>query len=213
MPWIDHPNITAILWPGLPGQESGNSLADVITGKVNPSGRLPYTIAKRLEDYNVHIDPHPVIKYSEKLLLGYKWFDYANIEPLFPFGYGLSYTKFRYSKLKLNISDSTMYESQDIKVRATALIENYGYVDGAEIVQLYLSFPEKTSSPLKQLRGFEKVFLKHGEEEEVIFELGRNELSIWDTTINAWTVPNGEFAIHIGASSRDIRKFTSFTIG
>lgn len=217
MPWIDHPNITAILWPGLPGQESGNSLADVITGKVNPSGRLPYTIAKRLEDYNVHIDPRTVVKYSEKLLLGYKWFDHAKIEPLFPFGYGLSYTRFKYSELKIETNTSVVYEKShkvvhNISVVATTTIENYGYVDGAEVAQLYLSFPKNTGSPPKQLRGFERVFLKHGTGEKVMFELGKNELSIWDITTNTWTVPFGRFTIYVGASSRDIREFDSFTI-
>ncbi|CAO3629970.1 unnamed protein product [Mucor hiemalis] len=144
MPWIGHPNIKAVLWPGLPGQESGNSLADIVTGKVNPSGRLPYTIAKKASDYNVKPDPSDVINYSEKLLMGYKWFDHANIEPLFSFGHGLSYTKFVYSNLKVSSADK---KAKNIKVIATISVKNTGPVDGAEVVQAYLSFPESAGEP------------------------------------------------------------------
>ncbi|KAG1315549.1 hypothetical protein G6F60_008026 [Rhizopus arrhizus] len=126
MPWIDHPNIKAVVWPGLPGQESGNSLADVLTGKVNPSGRLPYTIAKKASDYNVKIDPSAEVVYKEKLLMGYKWFDAQNITPQFPFGHGLSYTNFTYSDLN-------------------------GSLDGAEVVQAYLNFPKSIKESPKVL--------------------------------------------------------------
>lgn len=210
MPWINHPNIKAVLWPGLPGQESGNSLADIITGKVNPSGRLPYTIAKESSDYNVHPDPKNVVQYSEELLMGYKWFDHANIEPLFPFGHGLSYTKFDYSKLKV---DAKVFENdKNVEVTATVSIKNAGDLDGAEVVQAYVSFPKNAGEPPKLLRGFEKVFLKHGNEETVEFVLTKTELSIWDTDVHAWVIPSGEFTLHIGASSRDIRESASFTI-
>ncbi|KAI9362167.1 glycoside hydrolase superfamily [Pilaira anomala] len=220
MPWINHPNIKAVLWPGLPGQESGNSLADVVTGKVNPSGRLPYTIAKNEEDYNAPIDPKMVVEYTEKLLVGYKWFDHAKIEPLFPFGHGLSYTKFDYSKLKVKAKAS--YEKKDkndktkvlkdATVKVTVTVSNTGAVDGAEIVQLYLSHPESAGSPLKQLRGFEKVFVKKGKKENVDIELSKTELSIWDVEKKAWVIPTGKFTVHIGASSRDIRQSSSFTL-
>ncbi|KAG1291201.1 hypothetical protein G6F66_008014 [Rhizopus arrhizus] len=126
MPWIDHPNIKAVVWPDLPGQESGNSLADVLTGKVNPSGRLPYTIAKMASDYNVKIDPSAEVVYKEKLLMGYKWFDAQNITPQFPFGHGLSYTNFTYSDLN-------------------------GSLDDTEVVQAYLNFPESIKESPKVL--------------------------------------------------------------
>ncbi|KAG2233832.1 glycoside hydrolase superfamily [Thamnidium elegans] len=216
MPWINHPNIKAVLWPGLPGQESGNSLADVVTGKVNPSGRLPYTIAKREEDYNAGISQELVIPYEERLLMGYKWFDHAKIEPLFPFGYGLSYTKFDYSKLSVKAKAS--YDKKDKKtikdatVKASISIKNAGHVEGAEIVQAYLSFPKSAGSPPQQLRGFEKVFLKKGKKETVKFELTKTELSIWDEGTETWVIPSGKFTINIGASSRDIRKSSSFTL-
>ncbi|GAA5794802.1 hypothetical protein HPULCUR_000149 [Helicostylum pulchrum] len=217
MPWIDHPNIKAVLWPGLPGQESGNSLADIVTGKVNPSGRLPYTIAKKAEDYGsgASISTDLVIPYQEKLLVGYKWFDHAKIEPLFPFGYGLSYTKFNYSQLKVKANSSygdSKNVVNDATVDASISIRNGGPVEGAEIVQAYLSFPSSAGSPPKQLRGFEKILLQKGEKGTVEFKLGKTELSIYDAETESWVIPSGQFKLHIGASSRDIRKVAKFTL-
>lgn len=216
MPWINHPNVKAVLWPGLPGQESGHSLTDIITGKVNPSGRLPYTIAKREEDYNVEIDLDQVVEYSEKLLMGYKWFDHAGIEPLFPFGYGLSYTTFKYNniivKTQVFYDDDSRKMISNAIVKASINVRNYGRYDGAEIVQAYLSFPKSANSPPQQLRGFEKIFLKQGQNETVEFDLGKTELSIWDISASTWVIPAGEFIIGIGASSRDIRMSIGFTL-
>ncbi|KAI8359791.1 glycoside hydrolase superfamily [Blakeslea trispora] len=206
MPWIDHPNIKAVVWPGLQGQESGNTLADIVFGRVNPSGRLPYTIAKQASDFNVKPDPSQNVVYSEKLLVGYKWFDHAKIEPLFSFGHGLSYTTFDYSKLKISVDKKTS------SVKASIVIENTGALDGAEVVQVYLSFPDNVGEPPKHLRGFEKVFLKKGKKETVKFELSKIDVSIWNTVANKWTVPSGKFTLHIGASSRDIRQSASFTV-
>lgn len=208
MPWVDHPNIKAIVWPGLPGQESGNSLADIITGKVNPSARLPYTIAKDASDYNAKPSPDADIEYSEKLLMGYKWFDHKNITPQYEFGYGLSYTSFKYDNLKVNAKR----DGKSSKVTATVSVKNSGSVDGAEIVQAYLTFPDSTGEPPKLLRGFEKVFIKKGKYETVKFTLGSTELSIWDTESASWVIPSGKFILHIGASSRDIKKSASFTL-
>ncbi|KAG2233303.1 hypothetical protein INT48_007739 [Thamnidium elegans] len=213
MPWADHPNIKAILWPGLAGQKSGNSLADIVTGKVNPSGRLPYTIAKQEQDHSAGISKEAVIVYEEKLLMEYKWFDHAKIEPLFPFGYGLSYTKFNYSKLEVKATTSLDKDNKkDAIVEASISIRNGGPVEGAEIVQAYLSFPNSAGSPPKQLRGFEKIFLEKGERGIVDFKLEKTELSIWDTKPESWVIPSGQFKLHIGASSRDIRKVAKFTL-
>ncbi|EIE79560.1 hypothetical protein G6F47_007825 [Rhizopus delemar] len=209
MPWIDHPNIKAVVWPGLPGQESGNSLADILTGKVNPSGRLPYTIAKKASDYNVKPDPADNVVYNEKLLMGYKWFDSQNITPEFPFGFGLSYTNFTYSNLKVKAKKG---HNKSAKVTASISVENSGSLDGAEVVQAYLSFPENAGEPPKLLRGFEKVFIKKGKKTTVKFVLEATELSIWDTKSSSWVVPTGQFTLHIGASSRDIRQSANFTL-
>jgi beta-glucosidase len=208
MPWINHPNIKAVMIPGLAGQESGNSLADVVLGKVNPSGRLPYTIAKKNDDYNVHPDPADDVNYSEKLLVGYKWFDHANIEPLFPFGHGLSYTKFDYSGLKVKAKK----KKDSVTVTASLSIKNSGKVDGAEVVQAYISFPKNAGEPPKLLRGFEKINIKSGKKSNVNFEFTKTELSIWDTDAAKWVVPSGKFTLQIGASSRDIRQKASFTL-
>ncbi|CAO0790070.1 unnamed protein product [Mucor circinelloides] len=206
--WINHKNIKAVLWPGLAGQESGNSLADIVLGKVNPSGRLPYTIAKEYDDYNVHPDPADQVVYSEKLLMGYKWFDHAGIEPLFPFGHGLSYTSFKYSGLKVKAKK----KDDSVTVTASVMVKNSGKVAGAEVVQAYISFPESAGEPLKNLRGFEKVFIKKDSSSKVEFEFSKTELSVWDTKTKSWVIPSGKFTLHIGASSRDIRQTASFTL-
>ncbi|KAG1376844.1 hypothetical protein G6F61_007249 [Rhizopus arrhizus] len=166
MPWIDHPNIKAVVWPGLPGQESGNSLADVLTGKVNPSGRLPYTIAKKASDYNVKIDPSAEFVYKEKLLMGYKWFDAQNITPQFPFGHGLSYTNFTYSDLKLKAEKG---HNNKAKVTASVAVKNSGSLDGAEVVQAYLNFP-------KSIKESPKVLVKKGKKTAIRFILESTEV-------------------------------------
>ncbi|CAO3636445.1 unnamed protein product [Cunninghamella echinulata] len=206
MPWVDHPNIKAIVWPGLPGEQSGNSLADVLYGDVNPSGRLPYTIAKKEEDYVTAPSPDDHIVYSEKLNIGYRWFDAKKIEPLFPFGHGLSYTTFQYSDLKVKA------HAKALQVDAQLKLKNTGKVGGAEIVQAYLSFPKHAGEPPKILRGFEKVYMEAGQQAKVNFSFTKTELSIWDVDSQSWVVPNGKFQLHIGASSRDIRQSASFTL-
>ncbi|GAA5799375.1 hypothetical protein HPULCUR_004789 [Helicostylum pulchrum] len=217
MPWINHPNIKAILWPGLPGQESGNSLADIMTGKVNPSGRLPYTIAEKRQDYAATPVKDLVIDYSEKLLLGYKWFDFHHIEPLFPFGFGLSYTKFEYSNFNLNYRIESEYRNgepiiSNVNVTASVIIENVGGYSGAEVLQVYISFPEDCGEPPKVLRHFEKIFVRKGGHVQYEFSLKKMELSIWDAGYKEWIIPSGEYTVHVGASSRDIRYSTKFNI-
>ncbi|KAI7857793.1 glycoside hydrolase superfamily [Circinella umbellata] len=209
MPWENHPNITGILWPGLPGQESGNSLADVLFGDVNPSGRLPITIAKKETDYPADVSSKFEFEYTERLLVGYKYFDAKGIDPLFEFGYGLSYTTFNYTNIKLNMNNIT---NDNINTQVTVQVENTGDQDGSEIVQAYLSYPESAYEPPKLLRGFEKLFLKKGQSDQVTFNLSKQELSIWDVTSQQWIIPKGSFRIHIGASSRDIRQSINFDI-
>ncbi|KAI8063909.1 glycosyl hydrolase family 3 N terminal domain-containing protein [Gongronella butleri] len=211
MPWINHPNIKAVVWANVPGEQSGNALADILYGDVNPSGRLPYTIAKQESDYPVKPDPNFNVEYSEKLLIGYRWYDAHNVEPLFPFGHGLSYTKFQYSKLNVRAGKAHGHNSSP-SVSASVTVSNSGHVDGNEVVQLYLSFPASAGEPPKVLRGFEKVEIRAGHSEHVNFQLGKTELSIWDASKKAWVVPSGKFTVHIGASSRDIRASADFTL-
>jgi len=216
MPWAEHPNVTAIILAGLPGQESGNSLADVLFGAVNPSGKLVYTIARNTSDYPAQVvnsspDPSPKIPYTEGLFIDYRWFDAKNIEPHFEFGFGLSYTTFAYSDLQIrNRSipkrgsrsrvdpETTLYEVQ-------VSITNSGKVAGSDVVQLYLGFPNGTGEPVQILRGFEKVPLAPKQTLPLIFHLSELELSIWDVVAQDWVFPKGQFTVLVGASSRDIR--------
>ena len=148
------------------------------------------------------------LEYTEKLEVGYRHFDANDIEPLFAFGFGLSYTKFDYSKVTL----TTKGNGDEVSVSASVEITNSGGVDGAEVAQAYISFPDSAGEPPKQLRGFEKVHLKASKKEKVTFEFGKTELSIWDTDSKSWVIPSGEFAVHVGASSRDVRDSVSFTL-
>ncbi|ORX47062.1 glycoside hydrolase [Hesseltinella vesiculosa] len=209
MPWLDHPNIKAIVWAGVPGQESGHALADVLYGEVNPSGRLPYTIGKRWEDYSGRASQTDEAVYHEKLAVGYRWFDQQNIQPNFEFGFGLSYTKFGYRNVD---TDTQQTSTQNPRVEISVDIENTGDVDGAEVPQLYLTFPDAAGEPPKLLRGFEKVFIQKGDKAHVTFPLSGEELSYWDSDVRNWIVPSGTFTAHVGASSRDIRGSVQFQV-
>ncbi|CAE6526553.1 unnamed protein product [Rhizoctonia solani] len=230
-PWVDHPNVTAILWAGLPGQESGNSLVDVVYGDVNPSAKLPYTIAKKSEDYSAQVvynDPseQPQIPYTEGLLIDYRWFDAKKIEPRYEFGFGLSYTTFQYSNLKVaRASDALTKELiwwdggvsgnktgasietwlHDPLFQVSFTVKNTGKVAGSEVAQLYLSPPAATGEPPNVLRGFEKVKLNPGESKTVNLILSRYDLSIWDVVRQGWARMNGTVGVWVGSSSRDQR--------
>lgn len=211
MPWANNPNIVAIVYALLPGQESGNSLADVLFGDVNPSGRLPHTIAVQASDYPASVlyqssQGTPQIAYTEGLLIDYRWFDQNSIAPLFPFGHGLSYTTFQYSAL------SIAHQSNPTTVTVRLSIQNTGSVAGAEVAQLYLGFPPSAGEPPKVLRGFDKIFLRAGQFGTVLFTLDAQELSIWSTSAQQWVVPSGHYKIYVGASSRDIRSTGTVTI-
>ncbi|KAI9286528.1 beta-glucosidase [Umbelopsis sp. AD052] len=204
MAWANHPNISAIVWAGLPGQESGNALADVLFGDVNPSGRLPYTIAKTTSDYPVRIEKNKDIKYTEDLRLGYRWFESGHIDPMYEFGYGLSYTQFNYT-------DATI-EKKGHNVAVNVTLQNVGGVDGAEVPQLYLEFPSEAEQPSKILRGFEKVFLKAGQKQTTTFNLDSKLISYWNVQSQKWVVAKGDYIVYLGASSRDIRQKITFTV-
>ncbi|KAG6830364.1 hypothetical protein H0H87_008310 [Tephrocybe sp. NHM501043] len=230
-PWIDHPNVTAVLWAGLSGQEAGNSITDVIYGDYNPSGRLPYTIAKQVSDYSAQLltggGPNDIlaIPYTEGLEIDYRHFDAKNITPRFEFGFGLSYTTFAYSNLKISTvqrPDST--ESNLINAweagkaspigqgSSTALwpaylvtfdIKNTGSRSGIEIPQLYLNMPISAGEPPSILKGFTDIEVAPGKTETVTINLSRYDLSIWDTVAQGWRKPKGTIKFTIGASSRD----------
>ncbi|KAI1863426.1 hypothetical protein JX265_008820 [Neoarthrinium moseri] len=235
LPWADHPNVTAILAAHFPGQESGNSIVDVLYGDVNPSGRLPYTIALNGTDYNA--PPTTAINttgvedwqswFDEKLEIDYRYFDAQNISVRYEFGFGLSYSSFELADVAaecLAEGLTTAAEAQPIMpggnpalwesiYNVTISVSNTGEVAGATVPQLYVTFPDSApeGTPPKQLRGFEKVFLEAGETRTVGFELMRRDLSYWDVVSQQWLIPTGEFTISVGFSSRDLKAVTTIT--
>lgn len=307
--FIEHPNVKAVVWANLPGQESGNALVEILSGKVNPSGKLPYTIGKSLEDYGpgarVMFYPNSAVpqqNFHEGVYIDYRHFDKFSIEPRYPFGFGLSYTNFSYSELKIEtVVPKSEYPSPrpaspskiaqrdlstaipdakdsywpegfgrrlskyiypyinpgeekshgsypfpegydiaqepskagggeggnpslwDVMARVEVTLKNTGSVTGAEVAQLYLSYPgskgmseeeamlgegydqDATDFPMRVLRGFEKVSIEAGKTTKVGFNLTRRDLSYWDTIAQNWRMPmEGKFKIRVGRSSRDL---------
>jgi len=208
--WLDQ--TPAIVQAWYPGMEGGNALAAILFGDVNPSGKLPATFPKRLADSPAHaLGNFPGIfgteHYQEGVLVGYRWFDTKQIEPLFPFGHGLSYTQFAYSNLKL----APATNGPLLTVQCD--IANTGRRDGAEIVQLYVH-PEKSSvaRPDKELKGFAKVFLKSGQKKTVAISLRADAFAFYDMTKGGWLSEAGDYSILVGASSRDIRLRDKWTL-
>ncbi|TFK76897.1 glycoside hydrolase family 3 protein [Pluteus cervinus] len=221
-PWITHPNGKKV-WGGLPGQEAGNALTDILYGAYNPSGRLPYTIGKSVDDYSAKVSTaSSTVTYSDGIFVDYRHFDRNNIQPRFEFGFGLSYTTFSYSNLI--VSGSTTGGTQptglgsslspwlhDKVVSVTFTLTNNGTVAGHEIPQLYLSPPTSAQSAPRNLKGFDSVYLAPGASKSVTLQLSRHDFSIWDTAAQRWTIPTGATGISVGASSRDIRLTGSIT--
>ena len=202
MPWVD--KVAAILECYLGGENIGTAQVNLLFGKANPSGKLAETFPLRLEDtpcYLTYPGNGRTCVYSEGIFVGYRWYDSRKMPVLFPFGYGLSYTTFEYSNLK--VSKSAFKDSDGVEVSIT--IKNTGSVEGKEVVQLYVS--DKTGvevRPEKELKGFDKVNLKPGESKEVTFKLDRRSFAFWNIDIDDWYAPSGKYIISIGASSRDI---------
>ena len=201
--WIH--SVKGVLHAWYLGQETGRALARILFGEVNPSGRLPITIEKKLEDSPSYGSYHNTgslhVKLKEGLFVGYRHFDKYNIEPLFPFGFGLSYTDFSYSNFSL--SKKVMKEDESLEAEVT--VKNTGNFDGAEVVQLYIS--DKTSSlehPVKELKQFQKIFLKKNETKKCVFTIPADDLKYYDPALHEWTCEEGEFQIHIARSSKDV---------
>jgi beta-glucosidase len=236
LPWADHPNVTAILAAHYPGEESGNSIVDVLYGAVNPSAKLPYTIALAVDDYNAppitavnSTDPYAwQANFDEKLEIDYKYFDANNLSVRFEFGFGLSYTTFELSNVTTskvcNETIGAVAKSEkiipggnpalwEVLYEVTVNLTNTGAVAGAEVPQLYLTLPSSApSTPPKQLRGFEKVYLEANASSIVTFPLLRRDLSYWDIYSQDWVIPTGQLGLSVGFSSRDIKLTTSLTI-
>lgn len=212
MPWVDR--VPSIVQSWYLGSIGGEALADVLTGKVTPSGKLPFSYPKKLEDCPAHYYgnmsyPGDSIsqEYKEDILVGYRWYDTKKVEPLFPFGYGMSYTSFDYGKLQA--SRKSISENDTLQISLT--VKNSGHVDGKEIVQLYIG-DEKCSvlRPVKELKEFAKVELKAGEEKQISFYIDADDLKFYDDKRNEWVVESGKFKAYVGASSADIRGVLEF---
>lgn len=203
--WLN--KVPAVIYTSYAGQEAGNALADVLFGDYNPSGRLPFSMLKRWEDspaYGTYPQTNGEVRYKEGLFTGYRYFDRAKVKPHFPFGHGLSYTKFEYSGLKLAAQNDL---APDAKVTAEVTVKNSGARPGSEVVQLYVHpLAPPVERPLQELKGFEKIELQPGESKTVSFQLNPRSFAHFDPTSKNWTVGSGEYELRVGASSQDIRQ-------
>lgn len=213
IPWIN--DVAGLVLAYYPGQEGGRALANILTGTVNPSGKLPVTFPERYGDNPTFIN-YPgsrEVRYGEGLFVGYRYYDMKGIAPRFPFGFGLSYTTFEYSDLTVpeEVTQTEIADGGSFEV--TVKVTNTGDVAGQEVVQLYIA--DKVSSldrPLQELKGFCKVALAPGESQVVTFTLGRRSLAFYDPYAHAWVAELGEFEVLVGSSSRDIRDHASFIL-
>lgn len=230
IPFADNPNVTAIIAAHYPGQESGHAIVDVLWGAVNPSAKLPYTIALENDDYNGlpttsvtsnNTDAWQAY-FDEKLEIDYRYFDAQNMAVKYEFGYGLSYTTFNMSDLQIIPTGAASNAAArapaqaaipggnpalwDILYTIRINLSNTGKVDGATIPQLYISLPSTApaGTPPRQLRGFENVMISAGQTISMDFNLMRRDLSYWDITAQDWIIPAGQMGVHVGFSSRDL---------
>ncbi len=217
MPWVD--KVPAIVQAWFLGSEAGNSIADILTGKANPSGKLPFTFPVRLADNGAHaMGDYPGTRrddgifdqtYREGILVGYRWHDTRDIAPLFAFGHGLSYTTFEYGDLTADTSEM----NADGSITFSIPVTNTGSRAGAETVQLYISDPvASVMRPEKELKGFEKVYLQPGETKTVTFTIGADALSFFDPESHSWKAEPGAFKALACAAADDIRSTYDFTL-
>ncbi|KAF2402725.1 beta-glucosidase [Trichodelitschia bisporula] len=237
--WIGHPNVTAVIYAHLPGQDSGRALIDILYGKVSPSGRLPYTVAKMDFDYSPLLQPdtpppntnmtlYPQSTFSEGVNIDYRHFLTHNKTPRFEFGYGLTYSRFEYSGLQtamLSFVVNTINDSfvpprsptaeggpaalWDRVATVDCRVRNVGAVTAAEVVQLYIGIP---NAPKRQLRGFVKRELQPGQTGSFHFELTRRDLSVWSPKLQNWVLQQGLYNVYVGASVLDVRLQGAFEI-
>jgi beta-glucosidase len=210
--WL--PKVPALMQAWYPGQEGGRAIAEILFGDISPSGKLPATFEKRWEDNPVHDSYYPKdgkksVDYSEGIFVGYRGYDKNNVEPQFPFGYGLSYTTFEYGTPKVqvdNVNDSP-------RVTVSFTLKNTGSKEAAEVAQVYLTWknPRLPQAP-KALKAFKKVRLAPGQAKEVAMELDGKSLSSFDPAQKKWIIDGDSFEILIGASSRDIRGRAEFRL-
>ncbi|KAG8943853.1 hypothetical protein FRC04_002476 [Tulasnella sp. 424] len=210
MPWVDQ--VPGLVHAWYLGNETGNAIADVLFGKVNPAGKMSMTFPKRLEDVPTygHFSPqNGKVRYGEDLYVGYKSYHHRNITPLFPFGYGLSYTTFKYGEAKVSVSSSG-----DFSATVTVSVTNTGSVAGSEAVQVYVSLPTgQLSHPQQQLKAFKKVKdLAPGKTEEVEFTLDKYAVSYWDDIIHRWRADKGTYTVRVGKSAAEVESEATFEV-
>ena len=221
--WVDHPNVKAVLWSGMPGSEYGIALVDILFGDYNPGGKLVFTLAKNDADFGTDISPTHESNYTEGVFLDYRHFDKFNITPRYHFGYGLSYTTFSFSQLDIsnarddgtsaatqykqlrtrsysNFGSSGLYDpAYEIKFTLT----NTGKMNGSEVPQLYLAFPAEAQQPPKVLRGFERVYLDAAQSKQVTLTLVNKDISYWNVVSQKWVVAPGDYTVWISTSANN----------
>ncbi len=225
MPWIHQ--VAGVVDAWYPGESNGTALASVLYGGTDPSGHLPVTFP---QDLSQVLAATPAqfpgvdgqVDYSEGLDVGYRWYDTKSITPLFPFGYGLSYTRFSYSHLRVRTASQRSQAAGSraasgqaaAQVRVSALVTNTGQAAGADIAQLYLGDPAVAGEPPRQLKGFRKVTLRPGQSARVSFLLDGHDLSYWNDAADGWVIPAGAFRVYLGDSSAlaDLPLQGSFTV-
>lgn len=232
--WIDHPNVVGVIWSGMPGSEYGKAIVDILFGNYNPGGKLVFTLAKNDSDYGTDISPTYDSNYTEGIFLDYRHFDKYNIVPRYYFGYGLSYTTFRFSSLSIskpkyglkgaslkyklsrtrsysNPAASSIYEPV---YEITFWVTNTGTMAGSEVPQLYIGFPAEAEEPPKVLRGFERVYLEAGESKQVTLVLTDRDISYWNVVNQKWTVASGTYKVWVSTSANfaDVKLQSSFNI-
>jgi len=216
MPWLDR--VKAVLQMWWPGDEGGWATANILLGKVNPAGRLPFTWAKKLEDYAANDPAHPErsaggvdkkTKFSEGVNVGYRWFDKQKTAPLFPFGFGLSYTKFEYS-------DLTVHPAEGGGLFIGMKVKNAGSVAGDEVLQVYLGAPEQRPQgadfPMHALAAFDRVHLDAGQVRAIAIQVPPRSLEFWSAAEGKWIKAMGPREVLVGGSSRDLPLKSKVTI-
>lgn len=203
----------ALVWSWFNGSEGGNALADVLLGKTNPSGKLPWTMPKTIMDSPAHatnsFPGDKTVEYKEGILVGYRWFDTKNIAPLYPFGYGLSYTSFAFSDAKADKASYGVGET----ITVTLTVKNTGKTDGKEVVQLYASKSDsKIERAAQELKGFQKVLVGAGKSAVITIQVPVKELAYYNVEAKKWTVEPGNYTLKLGSSSRDIKNEVVVTI-
>jgi beta-glucosidase len=213
MPWVN--KVKGVVEAWYPGQDEGDAIASVLFGDLNPSGKLPQTFPAAVSDLPLLSNPNqypgvsvsgdaigPHSRYTEGLDVGYRWYDRQGIQPLFPFGHGLSYTAFKYGNLRVVSAPSASGTAQ-----VTFDVTNSGTRPGAEVAQLYVGAPtvNYAGEPLKQLRGYSRVVLAAGQTQHVVLPVSARAVSYWDSGSHNWRVESGCHPVLVGSSSRDIR--------